>query len=130
LCAPNCSLNFGDPLGASDPNGVQRGILFFQDRGVNAGNNPSWSGNGGMLLAGTMYFHQCVNTGVDTGQGCDFTAGNAFNDKLSLGGTSGSNTYVLGDIITDQLNVGGSGQIVMDLNPSAAYTTLKAALVQ
>jgi len=102
-------------------------MLFFQNRSVNASNNPSWSGNGTMLLAGTMYFHQCVTTGSDTGQGC--TSG-AFNDQLSLGGTTGSSTYVLGDIVVDQLNVGGSGQITMDLNPSAAYTTLKATLLQ
>ena len=81
-----------------------------------------------MLLAGTMYFHQCVTSGSDTGQGCD--TANAFHDQLGLGGNSGSSTYVLGDIIVDQLSVGGSGSIVMDLNPSAAYTTLKAALVQ
>jgi Putative Flp pilus-assembly TadE/G-like len=127
LCSPNCSVNFGDPLGAADPNGVQRGILFFQNRSVNAGSNPSWGGNGGMLLAGTMYFHQCVSGGSDTGIGC---TGTVWNDQLTLGGSSGSNTYVLGDIIVDQLHVGGNGQIVMDLNPSAAFTTLKAALVQ
>jgi hypothetical protein len=123
----NCSLNFGDPLGASDPSGVQRGILFFQNRSVNASSNPSWSGGGSMLLAGTMYFHQCVSGGSDTGLGC---TGSVWNDQLTLGGNSGSSTYVLGDIIVDQLHVGGSGQIIMDLNPSAAYTTLKAALVQ
>ena len=79
-----------------------------------------------MLLAGTMYFHQCQTAGPDTGQNC--VAG-AYNDKLGLSGNSGSSTYVLGDIIVDQLDVGGSGSIVMDLNPSAALSTLKAALV-
>jgi Putative Flp pilus-assembly TadE/G-like len=127
LCAPNCALNYGDPLGTNDPVGEQRGILFFQSRAVNATNNPSWSGGGSMLLAGTMYFHQCVTSGSDTGLGC---VSGAYNDQLGLGGTTGSSTYVLGDIIVDQLSVGGSGQVVMDLNPSAAYTTLKAALVQ
>lgn len=118
LCAPNCSVNnnvgYGDPLGTNDPFGEQRGILFFQNRSVNAGNNPQWSGGGSMLLAGSMYFH---NLGT-------------FGDQLNLIGNAGSSTYVLGDIIVDQLSVGGSGQVVMDLNPSAAYTTLKAALVK
>ena len=132
LCASansnaNCNLNFGDPLGTGDPNGEQRGILFFQDRAVNATNNPSWGGGGSTLLAGTMYFHQCVTSGSDTGQGC---VSGAFNDQLQLQGGSGSNTYVLGDIIVDQLQLGGNSSIVMDLNPTAAYTTLKAALVQ
>lgn len=132
LCASansnaNCNTNFGDPLGASDPNGEQRGILFFQDRAVNASNNPSWGGGGSTLLAGTMYFHQCVTSGSDTGQGC---SSSAFNDQLQLQGGAGSNTYVLGDIIVDQLQLGGNSSIIMDLNPTAAYTTLKAALVQ
>ena len=127
LCLPNCGLNFGDPLGTSDPNGEQRGILFFQNRAVNAGNNPSWSGNGSMLLAGTMYFHQCVTSGSDTGQGC---VGTAYNDLFSLGGTPSSSTYVLGDVIVDQLSLSGNAGLTMDLNPSAAYTTLKASLLQ
>jgi len=127
MCAPNCSLNFGDPLGAADPFGVQRGVLFFQDRAVNASNNPSWSGSGSMLLAGTMYFHQCVTSGSDTGQGC---VGTAYNDLLSMGGTPSSSTYVLGDVIADKLSLSGNAGLTMDLNPSAAYTTLKASLLQ
>jgi len=35
LCAPNCSNNYGDPLGTNDPLGEQRGMLFFQDRSAN-----------------------------------------------------------------------------------------------
>jgi Flp pilus assembly protein TadG len=127
LCAPNCNLNFGDPLGTSDPNGEQRGVMFFQNRSKNASTNPSWSGGGKMLLAGTMYFHQCVTSGTDTGYGC---ASGAFNDQLDLGGNSGASTYVLGDIIADQLTMHGTPGIIMDLNPSAAYTQLKASLLQ
>ena len=114
FCAPNCALNYGDPLGLADVYGEQRGVLFFQSHSATSA-APTWNGNGGVLLAGTMYFH-------DTG--------GSYTELLSLGGTSGSSTYVLGDIIVDQLHVGGNGQIVMDLNPSAANTTLKAALVQ
>ena len=132
LCASlnsnaNCNINFGDPLGAGDPNGEQRGILFFQDRAVNASNNPSWGGGGSTLVAGTMYFHQCVTSGADTGQGC---VSSAFHDVLQLQGGSGSNTYVLGDIIVDQMQLGGNSSIIMDLNPTAAFTTLKASLLQ
>jgi len=123
----NCSLNFGDPLGASDPFGEQRGILFFQDRGLGSASSPAWDGGGASLLAGTIYFHQCVTTGTDTGQGC---SSSAYGDQMTLGGNSGSATYVLGDIIVDQLQLGGTSGITMDLNPTAAYTTLKAALVQ
>ncbi len=132
LCASansnaNCNLNFGDPLGNNDPNGEQRGILFFQNRAMDAANNPSWSGNGSMLLAGTMYFHQCVTSGSDTGQGC---VSGAYDDFLSLGGTPSSSTYVLGDVIADKLALSGNAGLTMDLNPSAAYNTLKASLLQ
>lgn len=132
LCASansnaNCTTNFGDPELLADPIGEQRGILFFEDRAVNAGNNPSWDGGGASLLAGTIYFHQCVTSGSDTGQGC---SSSAYNDQMQLGGNSGNTTYVLGDIIVDQLQLQGTSGITMDLNPSASFTTLKAALVQ
>jgi hypothetical protein len=39
-------------------------------------------------------------------------------------------TYVLGDIVTDQLYLHGNPCINMDLNPSAAYWVLKASLLQ
>lgn len=138
LCGTNCNINpgvsggggFGDPLGGSDTFGEQRGILFFQDRAtpLSKKNQPSWGGNGSMLLAGTMYFHECVTSGADTGQGCDTT--NAYTDFLSLGGTPSSSTYVLGDVIVDELSLSGNAGLTMDLNPSATLSTLKAALVQ
>lgn len=83
-----------------------------------------------MLLAGTMYFHQCITAagGADSGQGCDTT--NGFTDQLSLGGTPSSSTYVLGDVIVDELSLSGNAGLTMDLNPSATLSTLKAALLQ
>jgi len=128
LCDPNCNLNFGDPQGTSDPLGEQRGFLFFQNRGQNAGTAPKWNGGGQFLLAGTMYFHQCVTTGTDTGTGCSNT--NAFNDVFNLQGNSASNTYILGQIIVDQLGLGGNTGLVMDLNSNTAYNILKASIFQ
>jgi hypothetical protein len=128
LCDPNCSLNFGDPQGTSDPLGEQRGFLFFQNRGQNAGTAPKWNGGGQFLLAGTMYFHQCVTTGTDTGTSC--SNANAFNDVFNLQGNSSSNTYILGQIIVDQLSLGGNTGLVMDLNSNQAYNILKASIFQ
>jgi hypothetical protein len=121
-----CTGYYGDPLGASDPMGIQRGFLFFQDR---AGRSvqPSWNGGGMFLLAGTMYFHSCNSTG--TGVGCG-APGTYYNDVFTLQGNSGSNTYVLGSIVTDNLTLGGNSTIVMDLNPNVTYSTLKASLLQ
>jgi len=81
-----------------------------------------------MLLAGSMYFHQCNSVPPDAANlQCDNTT---FDDTYNLGGSSGSSTYVLGDIITDQLFLQGNTAITMNLNPTAAFTVLKAALVQ
>jgi hypothetical protein len=121
-----CTGYYGDPLGASDPLGLQRGFLFFQDRSAR-NVQPSWGGGGQFLLAGTMYFHSCNAAG--TGVGCG-AAGTYYNDVFSLSGNSGSGTYVLGSIVTDNLTLGGTSGITMDLNPNVTYSTLKASLLQ
>jgi hypothetical protein len=127
-CDPNCNLNYGDPQGTGGPLGEQRGFLFFQNRAKNAGTNPNWQGGGQFLLAGTMYFHQCVTTGSDTGLNC--SAASAFNDTLTLAGNPGSSTYILGEIITDQLTLQGSATLTMDLNSQTSFNVLKASLFQ
>jgi hypothetical protein len=131
-----CSLSgtWADP-GTSPTFATDRGILFFQDRGNGAtpGSknqvNANWGGGGQFLLAGTMYFHQCVVGAADTGTGCDTTTP-AFNVQFTLGGNSGSTTYVLGEIIADQLILSGGGAVAMHLSPSAKFNILKAALLQ
>lgn len=128
LCAPNCAINYGDPLGTTGPLGEQRGFLLFQKRSVNASTNPNWQGAGQLLLSGTMYFHQCTTSGADTGLSC--SSASAYNDVLNLQGTPGSSTYVLGQIVADQIALGGTATLTMDLNPSSAFVTLKASLLQ
>ena len=126
LLAP-CTGTYGDPLLTKDPLGEQRGILFFQGRSV-SGVQPSWGGCGSFGLVGTMYFHYCNSTdGTGKGTNCSQTA---YNDTLSLQGCSGSTSYVVGDIITDKLSIGGNPKIIMDLNPNALYYVLKATLLQ
>jgi len=127
LLAPcSASGTFGDPAGAKF-----RGILFFQDRSAGTTGSPvqpNWGGGGQFLLAGTLYFHQCVATGSDTGQNC--TPSSAFNTNLSLTGNASSGTYVLGEIITDKLTLGGTSGINMQLNPNATFNILKATLLR
>lgn len=121
-----CTGYYGDPLGASDPLGVQRGFLFFQDRSGQSV-DPSWGGGGQFLLAGTMYFHSCNSSG--TGTGCS-SPPTYYNDILSLSGNSGSGTYVLGSIVADNLTLGGTSGITMDLNPNKAYNIMKVSILQ
>jgi hypothetical protein len=129
LLAP-CSGYYGDPLGTSDPSGEQRGFLFFQYRGAMiTGGGAQWGGGGSFSLAGTMYFHYCDNSTVPaSGEFCDST--NGYMDLLTLSGSSGAGTYILGDIETDQLEMNGTPAITMDLSSTAAYYILKATLLQ
>jgi hypothetical protein len=120
---------YGDPyeyLGQTDPLGEQRGFLFFQDRSMKNA-NQSWGGGGSFLLAGTMYFHSCNAAGTGTGCGA---AGTYYTDSFTLQGNSGSATYVLGDIVADNLALGGSSGITMDLNTSVTFNILKASIFQ
>jgi len=128
FCDPNCALNYGDPLGTTGPLGEQRGFLFFQNRAKNANTNPKWQGGGQFLLSGTMYFHQCVTSGSDTGTGC--STASAFNDIVSLSGNAGSGTYILGQIVADQIHLGGTAGLTMDLNPTSVFSILKASIFQ
>ena len=128
MLAP-CTGTYGDPYvvqGLTDPLGVQRGFLFFQDRSTLSA-TQSWGGGGSFLLAGTMYFHSCNASGTGTGCGA---AGTYYNDSFSLAGGSGSSTYLLGDIIADNVTLGGNSGITMDLNTTTAFSILKASLFQ
>lgn len=108
--------------------GSIRGLIFFQDR-ANADNNgqASMQGGGGLVISGSMYFHNCNSNG--TGTGCSApTAG--YNAFFQLQGTPGGATYVLGNITTDELVLGGNGNISMALNPNAVFNILKVSLLQ
>ena len=124
--------NYGDPLGVDDPVGEQRGMLFFQDRSANlaaAGNQPNWGGGGSFGLAGNLYFHYC-NSSDGAGLGSNCNAATAYTDNVGLQGGACSSTFVVGDIVTDKLNMGGNPCIEMDLNPAALFYVLKASLIQ
>ena len=133
-----CSGYYGDPLGTSEPAtvGEQRWFLFFQDRSA-TGVQPGFGGGGQFLLAGTMYFHSCGSQSGDVGAGVQCTPppsppsnSSYYQDIFNLGGNSAGQTYVLGEIVTDNLNLQGTSGITMDLNPTTAFNILKASLYQ
>ena len=74
-----------------------------------------------------MYFHHCNAAGTGVSCGANPTY---YNSIFTLQGNSGSASFVLGDIITDNLAMGGTPTINMALNPTAAYNTLKATLLK
>jgi hypothetical protein len=94
-----------------------RGFLFFQNRATSA--TPSWGGGGQFLSSGFMYFHFGNGATCGTGTSC-----------LTLQGGSGSQSYTLGNIVVDELALGGNPQINMILNPAATFQLLKPTLLQ
>jgi hypothetical protein len=110
----------------TDAPGPAHGFLFFQDR-ANADRNgqPAMQGGGGMLLAGTLYFHNCTRLSPDC-----FDYNTDYNASLDLRGNPGSDTRVLGNIIADQLIIGGNGEVKMALDPNLVIPQVKATLLR
>ena len=97
----------------SDATGSLRGLLMFYDHGHGTGSSaqPQLQGSGTLAFTGTMYFHT-------TSYGTIFQV---------PGGTS-TGTLIWGNIVTDRLNMSGSGALKMALNPSASTALLKVGL--
>src|SRR5207249_8303859 len=84
-----------------------RGLIFFQDRANgDSHGQPSMQGGGGLLVSGAMYFHNCPASPT-----C--YASTDYKAFLQFQGTSGSNTFMLGNITTDELLTGGAGSVAM-----------------
>lgn len=101
-----------------------RGLLMFQDHANGDQQGQStMQGGGGFALSGTLYSHNC------TASPCNAfpTDYNAF---IQLQGAPGSGTFILGEIVTDQLVESGTGSIGMQLNPNAVYFILKASMLR
>jgi hypothetical protein len=88
-----------------------RGLLVFQDHADTT--QPSFTGSGQLSFSGGLYFHS-----------------SSYSDLLSLNGGASSGTYVLGEIITDQVQLTGSGTIKLALNPQATTNMSKIAILQ
>jgi Putative Flp pilus-assembly TadE/G-like len=97
----------------ADSRGVPgaRGLLVFQDHADTT--QPAFTGSGQLSFSGALYFH---STG--------------YADVLSLNGGTSSGTYILGQIVTDQVSLTGSGTIRLALNPQAVTNMAKVAILQ
>jgi hypothetical protein len=105
-----CSGTYASPDG-------NRGFLFFQNRSTSA--SPSWGGGGQFLSSGFLYFHSGSGSTCGTNTSC-----------LTLQGGSGAHSYALGNIVVDELALGGNPEINMILNPSATFAVLRASLLE
>ncbi len=101
-----------------------RGLVFFQDRANGYQNGQTnMQGGGGLAISGTLYAHNCPGS-----PSCN--AATEYNAFVQLQGTPGSGTYILGEIVADQLVESGNGAIGMQLNPDAVYFILKASMLR
>jgi hypothetical protein len=86
-----------------------RGIMIFQDHANTT--QPTFSGSGALSFSGALYFHS-----------------SSYSDVLNLNGGSSSGTFILGEIISDQVNLSGSGVIRLALNPASTTPMSKVGL--
>ncbi len=114
--------------------GMTRGILFFDNRdNADLLGQPSMQGGGAMLLAGTMYFHNCASKdGAGLGTNCSQTTDTppGYQAFWQLQGTPGSGTYILGEIVADDMALGGTARVSMALDPNAVFPVLRVSLLQ
>lgn len=105
-----CSGTYASPDG-------NRGFLFFQNRATAAA--PSWGGGGQFLSSGFLYFHSGSGATCGTNTSC-----------LTLQGGSGSQSYTLGNVVVDELALGGNPEINMILNPASTFAVLRPTLLE
>jgi hypothetical protein len=95
----------------TDSAGSVRGLLMFMDHADTA--SPQLQGSGSLAYTGTLYFHSTNYATVF---------------RVPGGTTNG--TLIWGNVVTDQLQITGSGALTMALNPSATTPILKVSLLQ
>ena len=88
-----------------------RGLLVYQNH-TNA-TQPIFGGSGSLSFSGALYFHS-INYG----------------DVLSISGGSSTGTFILGEIVADQISLTGSGAVNLALNPAPSIYLLKVGMLQ
>ena len=115
----NCSTG-GNCLVGSPTGSSYKGILFFQNRGTATKLAHALQGGSGWNVSGTIYLtHTAASIQAD-----------GTYQSLNLQGGACSSTVLRGEIIVDELSIGGSGCITMNLNSAAIFPVRQVALVQ
>lgn len=100
------------------------GVVFMVDRSTTYAQTHSFQGGGGLTISGTLYFTNSFLPGK-----ADLTGNSAFQ-TVTLQGTPGSTTQVVGQILVDSLEMAGNATIRMTLNPNAVHPIRKLALIR
>jgi hypothetical protein len=111
-CTQNASYyDAGGDTSDAAGNPGSRGVLFFQDHANTT--QPVFSGSGSLAFAGSLYFHSTH-----------------YEDILSLSGGASSGTYIVGNIVTDNVSLTGGAQINLQLSSTPSTPMLKSATFQ
>lgn len=97
-----------------------KNMLFFQDRETTRPHQHAIWGGGGLTLMGTIYLTHTAESILADGS----------YQQLQLGGNGGGVTRVVGQIIVDTLEMGGTSDITMTLNAQLMYRVRQVALVR
>jgi hypothetical protein len=93
----------------TDSAGGVRGLVIFHAHSNTT--QAAFTGSGALAFSGCFYMH---NTN--------------YTDVLSLNGGASTGTYILGEIVVDEVNLSGSGTIKLALNPAATTAESKVAM--
>jgi hypothetical protein len=105
----NAGKKNGISLLGSDPTLTYQRMVIFVDHGAPA-QSHSFGGGGQWNVTGTVYMTNTITTTLNS-------TGQAQFQSLTLQGNSGSGT-VTGEIIVDELAMGGTPAITMNLDPA------------
>ncbi len=94
-----------------DSLGTIRGLLMFMDHADSG--SPQLQGSGSLAYTGTLYFHST-----------------SYATIFQIPGGTTTGTLIWGNVITDQMQLSGSGALKMALNPAATTSILKVGLLQ
>lgn len=102
---------FGDGGSGTESSAAPRGLLFFQAHTNTAYPSYSAQGGGSLALSGTEYFHNTSSTST-----------------MSFGGNPSGVTYMLGYIVTDDLQMNGTPALALVLSQKKLFVSLKVGL--
>jgi hypothetical protein len=95
----------------ADSSGSIRGLLMFMDHADTA--SPQLQGSGTLAYTGALYFHS-----------------SSYATIFQIPGGTTSGTLIWGTVVTDQMQLTGSGALTMGLNGAATMPLLKVSLLK
>ena len=95
----------------TDSVGNLRSLLMFMDHADTS--SPQLQGSGTLAYSGTLYFHSSTYATI-----------------FQIPGGTTNGTLIWGNVVTDQMQLTGSGALTMALNPAESTPILKVSLLQ